>query len=164
MNQRLLEGEVMNGDRTELERLRASVDRLTRERDALREENGELHDRLRESDAPVAELRAKLEPFYRLLQAIWGDIDRIAPQASQAEQPPAQDARTAAVWQAWKQRLGGTVAKGIDALLIHGELNTQQLSIATGLSRPTITNTVVLKLNRAGLINKNAGKFSLKAL
>jgi transcription initiation factor IIE alpha subunit len=76
---------------------------------------------------------------------------------------PGGNARVTAVWESWKSRLGGGCAKVIDALLLHGEMNTQQLAIACGCNRNTIPN-LILKLNRAGLINKNGGRFSLKPL
>lgn len=168
-NNRLLEGEVVEpaADSAELQRLRAQVNQLTRERDDLRRQNDELRGELAKVGAPVARLRQHLEPLYRALQGVWGDIEAAAPESATS---PANASATAwptsgrsdAVWKAWKERLGSVVAKGIDALLIHGELNTQQLAIATGLNRNTVRTTVVFRLNKAGLINKNSGKFSLK--
>ena len=40
----------------------------------------------------------------------------------------------------------------------------EQLAIVTGLDRSTITRTVIFNLNKAGLINKSGGRFSLKKL
>lgn len=71
--------------------------------------------------------------------------------------------REESVWESWKQRLGGQTAKVIDALLLHGEMNTTQIAIAIGTRRNNIPN-LVFKLNQAGLINKNGGRFSLKQL
>lgn len=157
---KLLEGEVM--EPTEDQKLRDLNRTLTRQLHDAMEENDRLRKRLAQGDAPVARLRETLTPFYQLLQQLFGEMDAIAPEAAKT----AATAQPAAspVWEAWKQRLGQTVAKGITALQTHGELNTQQLAMATGLNRKTITNSVVFQLNKAGLINKNGGRFSLKQI
>ena len=79
--------------------------------------------------------------------------------------PPAIhfDARTAAIWMSWKGRLGPQCGKVIDALLLQPEMNTTQLAIAIGTRRQNIPG-LIYKLNQAGLLNKNGGRFSLKAL
>jgi DNA-binding transcriptional ArsR family regulator len=116
----------------------------------------------RENARAVGKLRQQLSPLYRALQEVFGEMDEIG-----GEQPgdatPAQPARSSAVWESWKHRLGGGQAKAIDALLLHGEMNTTQLAIATGLHRTSIPK-VISNLNKAGLINKNGGRFSLKQL
>lgn len=116
----------------------------------------------------MSELRRQLAPLYRALQAVFGEIEAVVGDeplpSSPSSAAPAVDPRAAAVWASWKNKLGGTVAKGIDALLLHGELDTGQLAIAAGLDRRTVSNTVVYKLNQAGLITKNNGRFSLKKL
>lgn len=167
---RLLEGEVLpeiDPEDVEIGRLRRQIHDLTRERDDAR-----IEARRAKEDAAraLSMLRKQLSPLYRALQAVFGELDAsgvsedgAAPAPSTAAAQP-QDARVRAVWDAWKQRLGGTVAKGIDALLLHGELDTAQLAIAAGLDKRTVTNTVIYKLNAAGLINKNGGRFSLKQL
>lgn len=164
MNQRLLEGEVVERGPSEVERLRGELERSTRQRDDLRDENLSLKEDLHRADLSVMKLRKQLEPLYNALKSIWGELEEISPADATASPQAPQAGKSAAVWEAWKGRLGATVAKGIDALMIHGELNTQQLAIATGLNRNTITNTVILKLNKAGLINKVGGRFSLKQL
>jgi hypothetical protein len=111
----------------------------------------------------VQTLRRQLEPLYRALQSIFGEIEQLVGEDG-AGQGGSMDARVAAVWESWKRKLGGTVAKGIDALLLHGELDAQQLAIAAGLDKRTVTKTVIYKLNQAGLINKRGGRFSLKPL
>lgn len=162
-NQRLLEGEVIDSPQSEeVTRLRALNRDLTRELSDALEENERLRKRVATADAPVARLREKLGPFYQLLQAIFGDIDELAPEAAatgSATVPP----KNAAVWDSWKQRLGGQCGKVIDALLLHGEMNTTQLAIAIGTRRQNVPG-LIYKLNQAGLINKNANRFSLKQL
>jgi hypothetical protein len=67
------------------------------------------------------------------------------------------------VWENWKSRMPGAPAKVIDALLLHRDMSQQQLCIATGVPRGSMTN-VISRLNRAGLISKNGGRISLKEL
>lgn len=151
----------------QIEQLRVENRRLQRE---LSDANLRA-DRAREdADRALSMLRRQLGPLYRALQAVFGELEAAgvredAPQRrpESVDSPPA-DPRVKAVWDSWKQRLGGTVAKGIDALLLHGELDAQQLAIAAGLDKRTVTNTIIYKLNQAGLINKNGGRFSLKQL
>lgn len=154
---RLLEGQVED-------------DRDVRIRD-LEDEVRDLHRRLttaegyataarREAGQAMGALRKQLTPLYRALQAVFGELD-----AAGVEDVPAtaQSPRATAVWESWKSRLPGGPAKIIDALLLHSEMNTQQLAIATGVHRNSIP-AMIYKLNKAGLLNKNGGRFSLKPL
>jgi hypothetical protein len=151
---------------------------IQQERDRLRDENStleaetsqlraqveslkaELRKNKRSNEVAIQTLRAQLEPLYRALQAVFGQIELIAGNDTTTH---VQDTKSVAVWDSWKSRLGGTTSKVIDALLTHGDLNTQQLSMVTGLHRTTIPSAI-FKLNKAGLINKNSGRFSLKTL
>jgi DNA-binding transcriptional ArsR family regulator len=113
-------------------------------------------------------LRQTLSPLHKVLLAIFGELDSAEVYGDegkyQSSTPTAaDDPRIAAVWQAWKHRLGTTASKVIDALLLHGEMNTSQIAIASGLSRKTVP-TGIYQLKQAGLINKNGGRFSLKEL
>lgn len=166
MNQRLLEGDVLEaGPDPEVEVLRAETRQLRRElADAQRET-----DRAREDAArALSMLRRQLSPLYRALQAVFGELDAACVgdeplAATPSGAAPVRSDRERTVWEAWKQKLGVGPAKVIDALLLHGELSTQQLAIATGYHRNTVPQ-YVSALYRAGLINKNGGRFSLKHL
>lgn len=114
----------------------------------------------RETAAALAALRRQLSPLYKALQAVFGELDAAGVDESDA---PTQQGQTSAVWESWKARLPGGPAKIIDALLVHREMNTQQLAIATGVHRNSIP-AMIYKLNKAGVINKNGGRFSLKTL
>lgn len=151
------------------------IDSLERQVAKLR---GELSDtrheltRVREeSNRALTALRQQLSPLYRALQRVFGELDEAgvadapatgtaAPSNSAA---PRQDARVAAIWDSWKVRLGPASAAVIDALLLQPNMNTTQLAIAIGKSRNTVPN-LIFKLNQAGLITKNGGRFSLKEL
>lgn len=71
--------------------------------------------------------------------------------------------RNSAIWDSWKQRLGPTCGRFIDALLEHGSLNGTQLAIITKCGRQNVA-TYIHRLNKANLINKNGGLYSLKQI
>jgi len=127
-------------------------------------------DRAREdADRALGTLRRQLSPLYRALQAVFGELDAAgvtdtAPaSAAAAPSVDAPDARTKAVWESWKSRLSPACGKVIDALLLHGELNSVQIKVAARLGTSTVSDSIS-KLYKAGLINKNGGRFSLKTL
>jgi hypothetical protein len=96
------------------------------------------------------------------LQQVFGQLDTLGADDSATPASPAGDPRIAAIWASWKSRMGAA-APIIDALLVHGEMNTSQLAIAIQRSRKTVP-ALIFKLNRAGLLNKNGNRFSLKQL
>jgi DNA-binding transcriptional regulator GbsR (MarR family) len=114
-------------------------------------------------------LRKQLGPLYRALQAVFGELDAAgitdtpAAQPGAAPVPAGQDPRVTAVWQAWKEKFPPACGKVIDALLLHGELNSVQLKVTARLGTSSVSESIS-KLNKAGLINKNGGRFSLKSL
>jgi len=150
----------------EIESLRSEVRRLHR---AVNDADVKAARAREDADRALSALRRQLSPLYRALQAVFGELDAAGvTDASSASSPTAGEtappnARASAVWEAWKAKLGPSCAKVIDALLLHGEMNTTQLAIAVGMSRKPIPN-LIYKLNQAGLITKNGGRFSLKTL
>lgn len=114
------------------------------------------------AESSLGELRRQLSPLYRALQQIFGELDAAGVEDSAGSSANANP-RVAAVWDAWKQKLPPACGKIIDALLVHGELNSAQLRVACRLGTSTVTDAIY-KLNKAGLINKNGGRFSLKQL
>ena len=156
----LLQGEVEDPRDAQLDR---SADEIRLLRAEVARSQREAQDARREASRALSALRRQLTPLYQALQAVFGELD-----AAGVEEGPlsslatSADPRVSAVWASWKSRLGAA-GKLIDALLLHGEMNTQQLAIATGLHRTTIPKHIYT-LNRAGLLNKNGGRFSLKHL
>jgi hypothetical protein len=109
----------------------------------------------------VAELREFLAPLYRGLRKFYGETDGIAVSGNATASP--YTAAQLAAWENWKQKLGGLPAKAIEAFLLHGALTQTQLRVIIGCATGSVPN-VVMVLNKAGLINKNGGKISLKEL
>lgn len=164
-NQRLLEGEVVESpDTGEAVRLRELNRTLTRELHDAMEENESLRKRLATAGAPVSRLREKLQPFYQMLQAIFGDIDDLTSEAPNGAMPAGSaDARVLAVWESWKTKLPGAPADVIDALMRHGQANATQLKIICKRDIKTIYSGIA-RLKTAGLIEKSGGRFLLKQL
>jgi hypothetical protein len=108
----------------------------------------------------VQEIRDILTPLYRALRMLFGEMDAM-PMSGTSGGAVAPGKK--AIWESWKQKLGGQAAKAIDVLMMHGEMNRTQLRIHVGCATRTVTD-IIYKLNQAGLINKNGGKISLKEL
>lgn len=150
-------------------KLRELTEENTRLRDQIDDLEGQLRKERRKGEGVekgAEELRKILEPLYQGIGMIFGHIEAMGVSSSSSGTSAGGvevNARTKAVWDNWKQKLGDGPAKIIDALLLHREMNTQQLAIATQYHRTTIP-ALIFKLNKAGLLNKNGGKFSLKEL
>lgn len=155
----VLEGERVFADDEADNEMREQIADLQRQ---LRDARNETAQARRESNRAMGELRRQLGPLYKALQMVFGELDAAgadeAPAASGSANP-----RTSAVWENWKSRLPGRPAQIIDALLLHGELNTTQIGVAVGMSRNNVP-AVIFKLNKAGILTKNGDKFSLKKL
>lgn len=161
---RLLEGAVdaepIDDSREEIRDLAGQVRDLQAQ---LRDAKRELMQRERETSHALGALRKQLSPLYRALQAVFGELDAAGTDDSAPSVATNGNPRTAAVWQAWKDRVGGQPAKLIDALLLHGEMTASQIAIAIQISPKNVAQ-VVHKLNKASLLQKNGNKFSLKQL
>lgn len=143
------------------ERLRAENQRLRDRIGHVETDLREMHLKAQQTQTAMNNLRRQLNPLYRALQAVFGELDSVlAPDAPENEAMPP---RVSAVWQSWKQKMPGRPAEFIDILLQHGEMTAPQLRIAAKCASDTVYQTIH-KLNRAGLIEKNNGKFSLKRL
>jgi hypothetical protein len=143
------------------------VAELTRENNILRAQVGELILKLQRSDeraamveGGVSRLRSALTPLYQALQQIYGDIDAME---INPESGSGMDPRKAAVWEDWKRKMPGIPARFIEALMLHGELTQTQLRLHAKCAQGSVAG-VVSQLWKAGLINKNGGKISLKEL
>src|SRR5258708_22662411 len=146
----------------------AELDDLRKEMSALKLKLAhaelELTHAKSEATKAVSGLRRTLSPLYQSLQALFGDIDAVAPGDFNDAPSAASAAKsTSAVWDAWKSKLRKNCGRIIDALLVHGELNATQIAITTGIDRSNVPKSIY-KINQAGLINKNGGNYSLKAI
>jgi len=162
----IIDADVLGGTAHELRiaELETQLRAMTRQRDDANRETKRAQE---DAQRALSMLRTQLGPLYRALQAVFGELDAAGvtedrrPEPGDA--PPAAPAKNVAVWEAWKQRMPPAVGKVIDALLLHGELNQVQIKVAARIGSSTVTDAVY-KLNKAGLINKNGGRVSLKQL
>lgn len=132
-------------------------------RNQLRDQSQELseaHLKIRQIETGAKELRTVLNPLYQALRHIFGEIDSMGVSEGSGT---AVNSRVSAAWDQWKQKLGGQPAKAIDILMVHGAVTQTQLRVLIGCANGSIAG-IVCVLNKAGLINKNGGKISLKEL
>lgn len=114
-------------------------------------------------EAGAAKLRKILGPLYGALGQIFGEIGEMGVEDRTSSSASQTDPRVKAAWDSWKTRLSPMAGRFIDALMVHGSVNRTQLRIAVGCGESSVTNTIY-ELNKAGLINKNGNKVSLKEL
>lgn len=141
----------------------AQIAALQREASALRRDLAaaklDARHATEKADAAMANLRRQLSPLYRALQMVFGELD-----AAGVTDGPASAATatpTAGKWDEWKARLGPSCAKVIDALLLGGDMSTQAIKVAARMGT-TAVYEATSKMGRAGILEKNGGKFSLK--
>lgn len=114
-----------------------------------------------EAGRAIAEVRKILSPLYNSLRVLFGEMDTVGDtQTSPSTQPTEHKA---AVWESWKQRLGGQKAKCIDAFLTHGALTATQLRVIVGCATSSVPG-LLSDLRQVGLLDKNGSKYSLKQL
>jgi len=164
MAQLQLEGEYLQDD-GDLEELKEKISDL---QDELRRVRAELQqERLKSQSAlaAMANLRSMLSPFHRLLRGVFGEIEVVLGEETDAGQAPsrtnAAPSAKSEVWESWIRKLGGKQAEFIRALAEHGEMTAIQLKIATHSGTSTVSDTC-RKLLTLGLLQKNGAKYSLK--
>lgn len=156
MSQLMLEGQV---DHTAsfvsaLQKLDARIKELESELAAAKLETAQAK---REAGAAMANLRKLLKPWHSAIKQVYGELEIVA------EDDAPINGSGSLKWQSWKQKLPGRPAEIIDLLLLHQEMNRNQLMAAMHCGKDVVRVTIS-RLNVAGLINKNGGKYSLKSL
>jgi hypothetical protein len=126
--------------------------------DARRDAENARH----QAERAVANLRKQLTPFFRAMQVLFGEMDAIAPEVD-AGYTSAMPDKKRAVWESWKQKLGGKKAEFVQAMLDHGEMTAAQLRVATHCGTRTVPD-VIYALKSLGLVKKNGSKYSLAEL
>jgi hypothetical protein len=143
----------------EVLRLRREIVGLEQELTAARGEAVSAKQAASDAVQAIRVLRGQLEPFYTALKMVFGEISRVSAGGSPMPTASSRDTR----WESWKRKLGMRPAEIIDVLLEHGMMSTSQLAAALHRDTRTI-NRGIFELNKASLINKKGGKFSLKEL
>ena len=122
----------------------------------LREDFGELRAEMDELQESLERDRTKIIELLHALRAIFNG-DMAATAQGQVSTPSGTNPR----WEALKRAFPGRCAELIDTLIAHGPLNTGQIAAIMRADSRTI-NQLIHKLNKAGGIEKNGGKFSLR--
>lgn len=102
-------------------------------------------------------LRHELSPLYNALKGVMEEL----PSDEEAGSPSAPQSNDK--WETQKRLFPGKPSEIIDLLLIRSNMSTKELATANRSDPRTITKAIFI-LNNAGLIEKNAGRFSLKQL
>lgn len=116
----------------------------------------------RDGARAVAALRKQLAPLYQAMQMVFGHIEAIHIE-DHGPTGPIVDKLKSAVWESWKSKIPGRTAQVIDALMVHGQMNSQQIGIAIGI-HPNNVPPLLTKLKKAGLLIKNGHNYGLKSL
>lgn len=140
--------------------LRREVEQAERRAEYAEQEAAEERRKRVSLEKGVAALRITLRPLHEGLLIIFGEMEAMG--VDMPTSAPA--AKSSAAWDSWKNRLGGVSARIIDILMLHGELNQEQIRIHVGTNRKQTIYDAISKLNKAGIINKRDGRISLKEL
>jgi len=154
MSDLVLRGEVV--DPVDSDLLRRRIQRLESELRDAQKEARDARAEVRQVRESLDAIERYLEPFYRGLRGLFEKFEA----ASVGAESPSTG-QSNAKWESWKQRLPGKAAEFIDLLLLHGEMSAANLKAAAHCSSDTVYQTIY-KLNSAGILTKNGGRFSLK--
>jgi len=142
---------VMPTDPQVIEELTAAKEESAR----LRAQVAEKYRELGQASSVLMAVRKVMEPQYRMLQQLFGELEAHAPSAGVAGIDPT-------VFEVWKKKLGPGPAKYIDALIEKGGEGTRaQLKTLCGFSR-RYDRDVVSKLTVNGLIDKDGDLVRLR--
>ena len=128
--------------------------RLREENSHLLGETSRLRQELGVAKAALDAIRKVMEPEYRAMQKLFGELEAVGPSGSAA-------GMDGSVFEPWKQKLAGSPAKLIDVLLERGECTKAQLQTLSALGRETL-RVAISKLNVNGLIEKDGDKIRLR--
>jgi hypothetical protein len=119
----------------------------------LRAELNTLRKRVEQLESRLGDGEEQVVRIFRGVAAVFSS-DGSTPQPSVA-------GGTNPKWEALKKAFPGRCSELIDTLIAHGPLRTSQIA-AIMRSDPRTVTQLIHKLNKAGGIEKNGGKFSLK--
>jgi CheY-like chemotaxis protein len=122
---------------------------------ALKNEVEALHEELDQLRQDCERDRNQLSSILQGLRTVFG--------GGQVESVPAASATSQPKWEAQKRLFPGRPADLIDLLLTRPNMNTTEIATALRSDPRTITKVIFI-LNKAGLIDKNGGRFSLKQI
>jgi len=116
------------------------------------EQIADLRKKLSAAESIIANLRKILEPQFKAMQALFGELSAVSTSGGAAH---------SAVFEQWKQKLGKGPAKLIDILLERGECTRVQLKTLAGYGERSMVNHIS-RLNSNQLIEKDGDKIRLR--
>lgn len=147
----------------ELVRLRREIAGLEQELADAKEQAAKAKGAAADAVQAIRALRKQVEPLYRSLGMIMGEISRVdADRIDSQESRGSTSSSLSPKWQMLKNKLGPREAEFID-LLQHGPMTAAQLRAAARCDIKTAYR-VVEKMQNAGFLSKNGGKWALKEL
>ena len=136
---------------------------LTADNDRLIAENrrlqGELSTAKAQAGRALAAIRHQLEPWYRALKQLFGEIEAVGGAAVTADDNSQQ-----AKWEAVKRQMTPRLAQAVDLLMLQGSMKRTQIASALNMDYSNCTKNVIGILLRQGWIVENGGELSLKKL
>lgn len=141
----------------------------------LEDENATLRRELAEKDQSVTQerqaisvgvtdLRRQLSPLYTALRQVFGEMEGLAgDESTGGPSVSPDDPRVARLWVEWKSKLSPACGRLIDVLLIHQDLNIDQMCVAAKMGKNTVYRAISA-MNKPSLLVKNGNRFSLKKL
>jgi hypothetical protein len=160
---RLIEGQV-EFDEQPVARIEALEEELRDLRAELVQAKADAKAAKQDAARSLAALRRQLSPLYRALQGVFGELDAAGVEESAPTPSVSSNPRLKAIWDSWKERLGPTCAKVIEALLLQPEMTNRQIAVAIGTGRIQTIYDAIAKMNRVSLLTKNGDRYSLKQL
>jgi hypothetical protein len=125
--------------------------------------NAELLRRIEKLDKEVLELRGIVKGQADALRMVLSAVlRRMADELSAGDVAAAPAAGGA--WDMWKSRVTPRAKQVIEVLLAQREATAKQLCAALKCDPRTLAKGPIYELNRAGLLSKNGGMYSLKPL
>lgn len=150
-------------DPDEAVRLRREIAGLEQELAEAKEEAAKVKGAAADAVQAIRALRKQTDPLYQALKMIHGEISRVDAEKIADESANYHVSSTLSPkWQMLKSKLGPREAEFID-LLQHGPMTAAQLRAAARCDIKTAYRTVE-KMQNAGFLSKNGGKWSLKDL
>jgi len=153
----LTEGEP---EETDADELRRQIQNLEQDLEDARAATKRAREQSAGAVRALTNLRKMLEQPYRAMRAVFGELEAAGIASPASPESPGQGNPK---WESWKKRMPGKTAEFIDLLLTHEWMTAAQLKAAAHCSSDTVYQTIY-KLNTAGLIRKDGGRFSLKDL
>lgn len=136
----------------------------------LRAQVAELHQRAARAESVIASLREQLEPEYRALQKLFGELQQVVSQqvvsSNQNDMNVSVTRSNSVSLGRWKAKLGKGVGLILDLLVEHSDgLTRQQLRLLSGGFGKSTVNEYLNRAKRAGLVvESDEGLLKFKSL